>query len=159
MNYYSYHKVNQIPQDVRNAFVSKIEPFFEDSIEAREFEKQMFNYFLKYVKHDDLNKSYDLCALQVICDLHTKGHTEVLENIIMGKIVWHHDNLKDDVDEVEEIRDYITKPLEVEEGVLTCKRCESKRVFSYSKQTRGCDESSTTFAQCAKCGAKWSYSG
>jgi len=158
MKYYSFHKVNQISQDVRNAFVSKIEAFFDDPGEAFGFEKQMFNYFLKYVKHD-LDKCYDLCALQVICDLHIKGNAEVLENIIMGNIVWHHDFIKEDVDEVEEIRDYITKPLEVEEGVLTCKRCESKRVFSYSKQTRGCDESSTTFAQCAKCGAKWSYSG
>jgi DNA-directed RNA polymerase subunit M/transcription elongation factor TFIIS len=143
---------------MRNAFVSKIEPFFTYPEEAVYFEQQMYSYFSKYIKYD-LKKSYDLCTLQVICDLHIKGHTEVLENIILGNIVWRHDFIKDDVDEVEEIRDYITKPLEVEEGVLICKRCESKRVFSYSKQTRGCDESSTTFAQCAKCGAKWSYSG
>ena len=158
MNYYSFHKLNEITRDVRNVFVSKIEPFFNDASQAFDFEEQMFSYFLKYVKHD-LKKCYDLCTLQVVCDLHIKGQAEVLENIIMGNIVWRHDFIKDDVDEVEEIRDYITKPLEVEEGVLTCKRCESKRVFSYSKQTRGCDESSTTFAQCAKCGAKWSYSG
>ena len=158
MNYYSFHKSNEISEDMRNAFVSKIEPFFTYPEEAVYFEQQMYSYFLKYIKYD-LKKSYDLCTLQVICDLHIKGHTEVLENIILGNIVWRHDFIKDDVDEVEEIRDYITKPLEVEEGVLICKRCESKRVFSYSKQTRGCDESSTTFAQCAKCGAKWSYSG
>ena len=158
MNYYSFHKSNEIPEDMRNAFVSKIEPFFTYSEEAVYFEQQMYSYFLKYIKYD-LKKSYDLCTSQVICDLHIKGHTEVLENIILGNIVWRHDFIKDVVDEVEEIRDYITKPLEVEEGVLICKRCESKRVFSYSKQTRGCDESSTTFAQCAKCGAKWSYSG
>lgn len=54
--------------------------------------------------------------------------------------------------DVDEMRDYIKSPLEVEEGVIECNRCKSKRMFSYQKQTRGYDESSTTFAQCAKCG-------
>ena len=108
MNYYSFHKLNEITRDVRNVFVSKIEPFFNDASQAFDFEEQMFSYFLKYVKHD-LKKCYDLCTLQVVCDLHIKGQAEVLENIIMGNIVWRHDFIKDDVDEVEEIRDYITK--------------------------------------------------
>ena len=53
---------------------------------------------------------------------------------------------------------FIENPFEVVEGVLECK-CGSKRVFSYQMQTRGLDEPQTTFAQCVKCGTKWTYSG
>ena len=57
-----------------------------------------------------------------------------------------------------EQNDFIENPFEVEEGVIECK-CGSKRVFSYSKQTRGADEPMTTFAQCMSCKKSWSYSG
>ena len=62
------------------------------------------------------------------------------------------------IDKEIEQDNFLIKPLEIEEGVLECK-CGSKRVFSYQKQCRGGDESSTTFAECVACKAKWIYSG
>ena len=54
---------------------------------------------------------------------------------------------------------FIENPFEVHEGALECSRCNSKRVFSFQKQTRGADEPATTFAQCVQCNNKWTYSG
>lgn len=55
----------------------------------------------------------------------------------------------------EEEQLYLTKPIEVEEGVNVCNKCGSNRCMSYSKQTRSSDEGTTVFCMCAKCGAVW----
>jgi DNA-directed RNA polymerase subunit M/transcription elongation factor TFIIS len=51
--------------------------------------------------------------------------------------------------------DFILKPFDVEDGTLTCKKCGSKKVFSYSKQIRSSDEPASVFAQCIECKSKW----
>lgn len=83
------------------------------------------------------------------------------------KIFWEHPIFDEPRAKIAEQNDYIQKPFEVEEGVIECtsfrkdtqQRCGSKRVFSFSKQTRSADEPATTFANCVECGAKWTYSG
>jgi DNA-directed RNA polymerase subunit M/transcription elongation factor TFIIS len=55
----------------------------------------------------------------------------------------------------EEENAFITTPLEIEEGVLECGKCKSRRVFSYSYQGRSGDESMIVKATCANCGHKW----
>jgi hypothetical protein len=57
----------------------------------------------------------------------------------------------------EEEDTFQTTPFEVEEGVLECFKCHSKRTLSYQRQTRNADEGSTTFAQCAECGHRWRH--
>ena len=60
--------------------------------------------------------------------------------------------------QIQEQDDFIENPVEIVEGVLECK-CGSKRVFSYTKQTRSADEPMTTFAECAVCKSKWTMKG
>lgn len=72
---------------------------------------------------------------------------------------WNHPSFDSIRKRLEERDEYLTTPLEVEEGVLQCERCSSRRVFSWSKQTRAADEPMTTFAHCVVCGKKWRYSG
>ena len=50
-----------------------------------------------------------------------------------------------------EYDDFLLNPPEVEEGVIQCHRCGSKKTFSFSKQTRRADESATVFVRCAEC--------
>jgi DNA-directed RNA polymerase subunit M/transcription elongation factor TFIIS len=50
--------------------------------------------------------------------------------------------------------DFLETPLEVAKGAIKCK-CGSERVFSFSKQTRGGDESTTVFALCSACRSRW----
>ena len=54
------------------------------------------------------------------------------------------------------IRDeFISNPFTVEEGVMQCNKCGSKKTYSQSKQVRSADEGFTTFCMCSNCGAKW----
>ena len=56
---------------------------------------------------------------------------------------------------VKEHDEFLVKPVEVDEGVLECGKCGSKRTISYSKQTRSGDESTTVFALCYDCNNRW----
>lgn len=50
---------------------------------------------------------------------------------------------------------YISTPIEVEEGVVQCLKCGSKKVYSVSIQTRAADEPMSTRAYCTGCKAAW----
>lgn len=108
---------------------------------------------------DELEKLYLYSIYQIINDI-SKGCKlkDILSNIKNNKLNWNHsffENIKND--EIEE-DNFIIKPFEIEEGVLTC-NCGSKRVFSYQKQSRGADETASTYAECMVCKKKWVYSG
>ena len=50
---------------------------------------------------------------------------------------------------------YIQSPIEVEERVLVCPKCKSKKVISFQTQTKSSDEPMTTIAKCVCCGLEW----
>jgi DNA-directed RNA polymerase subunit M/transcription elongation factor TFIIS len=58
-----------------------------------------------------------------------------------------------------EIRDaqdeYVINPPEVVEGALECEKCGSKRVLSFTLQTKSGDESTSVFAKCVECTYDW----
>lgn len=78
--------------------------------------------------------------------------------IEIEKMGWNCSIYEDIREKIEEQDNFLIKPFEVEEGVLEC-RCGSKKVFSYSKQVRSCDEGTTVFASCTECKATWTHSG
>lgn len=84
--------------------------------------------------------------------------TDIMSNLKNDRIGWMHGSFKTEQDLIDEQDDFIENPFEIEEGVIEC-RCGSKRVFSFSKQTRSADEPMTTYAECVQCGSKWTYSG
>lgn len=45
--------------------------------------------------------------------------------------------------------------IQVEPGVVKCKKCESNRVISRTVQTRSGDEEATVFHVCQNCGNRW----
>lgn len=103
---------------------------------------------------------YNHILYQTIGDIYNKiSLKEILMNLKEYKILWDHPSYKDVTKRLEEQDEFIIHPFEVVEGVTNCKKCGSKRVFTYQKQTRGSDEPSSTFATCVLCNAKWVYSG
>jgi hypothetical protein len=78
---------------------------------------------------------------------------DVFTKIKNREIGWRHAGLQDTHHRYQEFDNFLTSPPEVEEGVLECKKCGSKKTFSFSKQTRRADESATVFVRCASCNA------
>lgn len=76
---------------------------------------------------------------------------QVMEQVKKKEIGWNHPNFEAIRCDFQEQDDFLENPPQVEEGVLECKRCHSRRTFSFSKQTRRSDESATVFIRCSNC--------
>jgi DNA-directed RNA polymerase subunit M/transcription elongation factor TFIIS len=68
---------------------------------------------------------------------------------------WSHPAFDDVRVRLEEEKAFIANPISVDEGVMECRRCKSKKTYSYSKQVRSSDEGFTTFIWCTECNAQW----
>jgi DNA-directed RNA polymerase subunit M/transcription elongation factor TFIIS len=79
----------------------------------------------------------------------------ILQDIKKGYVL-ENDKIFDEIKfKQKEKEEYLSKPIEVEEGVFTCEKCQSKKTYSHSKQVRSSDEGFTTFVFCLNCGQKW----
>jgi DNA-directed RNA polymerase subunit M/transcription elongation factor TFIIS len=110
------------------------------------------------VTGDDV-ETYRRVLMQIVGDI-LSGHkpTTCLNVIKEGNVGWKHRTYDTATAVLEEQDDFIKHPFHVEEGVLQCK-CGSRKVYSFSKQTRSADEPMTTYAECVSCNSKWTYSG
>lgn len=101
----------------------------------------------------------ELALLQIEED--TENFTEdelnhYTENVIQaGKVGWNHKSFNNMLQKEMEFDEYKQTKPEVVEGVLQCKKCNSKKVFSYQIQARSADEPMTTVAKCSQCGISW----
>ena len=77
---------------------------------------------------------------------------DTFQNIKNKKIGWNHSNFEHLDRKQKEYDDFLVNPPQVEEGVIECHKCGSKKTFSFSKQTRRADESATVFVRCSNCG-------
>jgi len=68
------------------------------------------------------------------------------------KIGYHHHDFDLIRQEIDEEENFIMCPPVIDEGVIECKRCKSKRTFSFNRQTRSSDEAVTVFVRCVNCG-------
>jgi len=69
---------------------------------------------------------------------------------------WDHPVFQIYRDKLEEENKFIENPiLEIEEGVIECKKCKSKRTFSFQKQVRASDEGFSLFVSCVDCNLNW----
>ena len=114
----------------------------------------------KYVYEKSKTESeYKRNLYQAIGDIINKKKLKhILDDVKQNRIGWQHPSFDFAKSQIDEQDDFIQNPFQVEEGVIDC-RCGSKRVFSYSKQSRSADEPMTTYADCVECNSKWQYSG
>ena len=84
-----------------------------------------------------------------------KEDKKILELIKNDIFLYNTDEYKIFKVKLDEIDDFLINPFEVDEGVLDCHKCGSNKTFSYTKQTRGGDESTTVFVVCSKCKSRW----
>jgi len=83
-----------------------------------------------------------------LCSLALSGVKETLKTKKMG---WNHHSFDKYELKQKEYDDFLINPPDVEEGVIECHKCGSKKTYSFSKQTRRADESATVFVRCSNC--------
>jgi DNA-directed RNA polymerase subunit M/transcription elongation factor TFIIS len=111
---------------------------------------------LIYEISEDNEDKYNEILLEVISYIAEKKSLKEIVEILQDEEIGYDSEHFDDIRFLQEEQDnFIIKPFEIEEGVLECGKCGSKKTFSYSKQTRGGDEGTTVFAECANCGNRW----
>ena len=130
---------------VKNIFKNKT----SGETESPKIHKKIYKALIK-CKGDPLQNIYCIAY-----DLKRGISTDkILSCLKDKKILWKDPSFNNYKQKIQEQDEFIENPFEVEEGVLEC-RCGSKRVFSYSKQTRSSDEPCTVFAQCMACKKQW----
>ena len=114
----------------------------------------------KTSKMPEAENSYKEVIYQVLSDVcQHVSIKQIYRNIKNGNIKWKHKCFDDMARRISEQNEFIENPFEVEEGVHTCRKCGSKRVFSYNRQVRGGDEGTGVFCECAACHCKWQERG
>lgn len=113
------------------------------------------NYLYHHLETNDeyLEYIYNICGIY----MKTNDLQLIINDIINAKFEFNSSFWKKYRDDLEEQDSFIQNPLNIEEGVLTCGRCNSKKTISFQKQVRSADEGSTTFAQCVECNFKWTH--
>lgn len=129
--------------EIRNFGVDTLKKFVDGSL-VEKLENEIFIYCKS--RKDEFSYLYKYAIYNTIFTNHDE------------KVLWNSKSF-DELRQIEEEQDkFIIQPFEIVEGITQCK-CGSKKVFSYSKQTRGGDEATSTFNECAKCKSKWMYNG
>jgi DNA-directed RNA polymerase subunit M/transcription elongation factor TFIIS len=117
--------------------------------------------FLKYIdKLSKTDEDFVKNLYQISGDVISKELplTELIKEVKNRNIGWKHRIYNDIKSKLDEHDDFIINPFEIIESVIECRKCGSKKTFSYSKQCRSSDESATLFVTCAVCHNKWSQS-
>jgi len=93
---------------------------------------------------------------QLLCMLEKKEDiTHIVHHIKNNQLLWNNPTFDKERAKIEEENNFMVCPYELSEGVLTCGRCKSSKIYTFSKQTRSMDEPTTVFAMCSECGHKW----
>lgn len=116
----------------------------------KEKNKERLVKFLKKITTSQEELEYYLYEI-VVEYLYTDNLNQVMEQVKKKEIGWNHPNFFQIQHEIQEEDSFIQNPPIVEEGVMECSKCHSKRTFSFSKQTRRSDESATVFVRCSNC--------
>lgn len=116
---------------------------------------EVFDKLIYNISGDDEDK-YNEILLEIVDYISNKKPLKQIVEILLEEQIGYNSVHFDEIKSLQEEQDnFIIKPFEIEEGVLECGKCGSKKTFSYSKQTRGGDEGTTVFAVCANCNARW----
>ena len=88
-----------------------------------------------------------------------KSLKKVGKDIKEKRIGWNSPMYNGIASKIKEHDEYIVKPFDVVDGVVTCPKCGGSKTWSIQKQLRSGDEGMTTLSRCVTCGNHWSYSG
>jgi DNA-directed RNA polymerase subunit M/transcription elongation factor TFIIS len=147
---------------MRDDIIGMFNQYFNKK-DSKSIENNIYSIVFNNSDDDDVNlEKYQHITYNILSILKRyKESKEIVKSAVGGarsvtdledSMYMTHKQLKEN----QKMRDeYITSPVDVEEGVMQCNKCGSMRTFSTQKQVRSADEGFSTFCMCANCGAKW----
>jgi len=147
---------------MRDDIIGMFNQYFNKK-DSKSIENNIYSIVFNNSDDDDANlEKYQHITYNILSILKRyKESKEIVKSAVGGarsvtdledSMYMTHKQLKEN----QKMRDeYITSPVDVEEGVMQCNKCGSMRTFSTQKQVRSADEGFSTFCMCANCGAKW----
>ncbi len=147
---------------MRSDIVSLLNDFYKKS-ESQDIENKVYSLvFPDEEQTDPLLSKYQLIFYNIvsISRKYKDARKDLKATIMKAKDLKDLENAMymthRQLAENQRMRDeYITSPVDVEEGVMQCTKCGSMKTFSSQKQVRSGDEGFSTFCACVNCGAKW----
>lgn len=131
-------------------FEQLCEVSLNDILKKKQNKKTIAKLLWKIAEKDQEYANY-LCY-EMISEYYTSFRVnEIIHNIKNKQIGFDHPSFEKYKKLLKEYDDFLIEPPEVEEGVIECHSCGSKKTFSFSKQTRRADESATVFVRCSQC--------
>ena len=76
-------------------------------------------------------------------------------SIIDSKIIFKTEIFVNQADKLAETKEKLKTKITINEGIVSCPKCKSKKVMSFGTQTRSGDEGLTYQNTCMNCGWKW----
>lgn len=123
------------------------------------FSKQKnIDYVMKKIQGPDQTlKLYEILCMLNNPNANENKLEEVIQFVKNNTLLWSNPVFDKERKKIEEENDFNVCPYEISEGVLQCKKCGCKKIFSFTKQTRSMDEPTTVFAMCSnkECNNKW----
>jgi len=133
------------------------------------FEQYLRKYFGKqknidYILKKTAGEDQRIKIYEILCMINTPNNllsleeklNKIVQLIKNNQLLWSNPIFLEEKCKLDEENDFITCPYELSDGVLTCKKCQSQKIFAFSKQTRSMDEPTTIFALCSNCKNRWS---
>jgi len=131
---------------------------------AKDIEKAILNYSVTKSDNSSIIKSvYDFKINQIISYIDPKSPN--YDKNIFSRVIKYEDIYKIVEDpfsgkmwtnlKIEEKKRLNVKHIQEPNTNLVCKKCKTKNVFNYERQTRSADEPATQFYVCVKCNYKW----
>ena len=124
----------------------QIEDILKKYISNIENQKKIMIYLETITKEKEEQK----CILYETISNSTKTN-HFFERMKTKQFLFDHSKYNDIRHNLEEQQRFIDNPPVMEDGVIECYKCKSKKTYSYAKQTRASDEGTSVFVRCAEC--------
>jgi DNA-directed RNA polymerase subunit M/transcription elongation factor TFIIS len=134
----------------------------------KSIEKEIFNFsvltFSDQIGHkmktselelSGFKQIYSLLLFDILCN-ETDTPNEIIKNIKNKNTGISSPSFADEIGNDDKETFVMTHPFKVViDGIYTCNKCKSKKIFIWQMQTRSADEPITTFCTCINCQNKW----
>ena len=148
-------------QDIRREFIKTLSTRIDKEL-AKKYEKVIFMHCKKTCvdkSKDDLmsyvrDTEYNILGLFMSCKT-KEERMKIRNDIIANMYGWRSSEYKHIRDEFDIKIEREAKPIEVSEGVFTCRKCGGSKTTSVGIQLRSADEPMTNFVTCTTCKNKW----